>query len=175
MCLCYNILTCCLQHGVSPGRSVMLSAGWESSSTMSTSDSDYSIDWLASDEDDSDSPNRTSPQHTEALPVPPPSSSATSLRKSPTSSFCSGASQRWRSDYCDCDDEGADSPATLQAPAFGPVQGFTSVCTQQTLCVQPKPQSTRKRSHNAGWDGLSEKPQPHAGKELFLHKVRGFL
>nr|XP_033933882.1 circadian-associated transcriptional repressor-like [Pseudochaenichthys georgianus] len=32
---------------------------------MSTSDSDYSIDWLASDEDDYGSPTRLSPQHAE--------------------------------------------------------------------------------------------------------------
>ncbi|KAI4830951.1 hypothetical protein KUCAC02_002552 [Chaenocephalus aceratus] len=40
---------------------------------MSTSDSDYSIDWLASDEDDYGSPTRLSPQHAEELPVPPSS------------------------------------------------------------------------------------------------------
>lgn len=161
------------------GRSVMLSAGWESSSTMSTSDSDYSIDWLASDEDD-DSLKSSSPQQSEDLPVPPPSSSSlslstTSLRKSPTSSFRSGATQRSRSDCCDCKDEGVDSPVTRQTPAFGPLQRFTSVCTQQTLSVESKYQSTRKRAHSTRLHGLCEKPQPDTENELFSHKVRGLI
>lgn len=142
---------------------------------MSTSDSDYSIDWLASDEDDYDSPKRLSPQHAEEPPVPP--SSTSSLRESPTSCFLS-TQRRRRSDYCDCTDGGccgvaADSPDALQTPTVSPVQGFTSVCEQ--LSVESKHHSTRKRAHSTGLDGLCEKTQPHTENELFSHKVRYFL
>ncbi|XP_051234417.1 circadian-associated transcriptional repressor-like [Dicentrarchus labrax] len=125
---------------------------------MSTSDSDYSIDWLASDEDDYESPRRLSPQHTEE-PPPPPSSSSTSssLRESPTSCFHCGAAQRRRRARGDCKD-GADPPAGLQAPSGSPVQGFTSVYTQH--------RSARKRAHS----GLCEKPQAETENELFFHK-----
>uniref|UniRef100_UPI0037E99B17 uncharacterized protein n=1 Tax=Semicossyphus pulcher TaxID=241346 RepID=UPI0037E99B17 len=77
---------------------------------MSTSDSDYSIDWLASDEDDYDSPNRSSPQQAEEPPVPPSSSS---LRESPTSCFHCRATQRRRRmrRRSGCTDGGPDSPA----------------------------------------------------------------
>ncbi|GAA6222954.1 circadian-associated transcriptional repressor-like [Lates japonicus] len=143
---------------------------------MSTSDSDYSIDWLASDEDDYDSPKRLSPQHAEEQPVPPlsssssSSSSSTSFRESPTSCFHSGASQRRRSDCCDCKDGGVESPATLETPAVSPVQGFTSICTQQTVSVESRHHSARKRAHGAGLDELCGKPQPDTENELFLHK-----
>ncbi|XP_026233799.1 uncharacterized protein LOC113174224 isoform X2 [Anabas testudineus] len=139
---------------------------------MSTSDSDYSIDWLASDDEDG-SPRRSSPQHPGELPAPPSpslSSSTTSLRKSPTSSFGSGTTKRRRSDCCDCTDEGVDSPVALQTPAVSPLQGFTSVCTQQTLSVESKYQSTRKRARSTGLDGLCEKLQPDTENELFSHK-----
>lgn len=146
---------------------------------MSTSDSDYSIDWLASDEDDYDSPKRLSPQHAEEQPVPPlssslSSSSSTSFRESPSSCFHSGASQRRRSDCCDCKDGGVESPATLQTPAVSPVQGFTSICTQQTVSVESRHHSARKRAHGASLDELCGKPHPDTENELFLHKVRGF-
>ncbi|XP_039983691.1 circadian-associated transcriptional repressor-like isoform X2 [Xiphias gladius] len=157
---------------------------------MSTSDSDYSIDWLASDEDDYDSPKTLSPQHAEEPPVPPsspPSSSSSSSppsssQESPTSCFCSGATRRRRrrrrrrssssssSDCRDCKDGGADSPAAPQTPAAGPVQGFTSVCTQQTPSVESRHPSTGKRAHGAGSDGLCEKLQADTENELFSHK-----
>ncbi|XP_029000220.1 uncharacterized protein LOC114852183 isoform X3 [Betta splendens] len=70
---------------------------------MSTSDSDCSLDWLASDEDDCDGPQNPE------LVVEPPAPSST------RSSFCSGTHKRRRSD---CKDE----------DAFRPIQGFTSVC-----------------------------------------------
>ncbi|TDH17477.1 hypothetical protein EPR50_G00008730 [Perca flavescens] len=133
---------------------------------MSTSDSDYSIDWLASDEDDYDSPKRLSPQRAEEMPLPP--SSTSSLRESPKS--CSHSQQRRRRrrrDYCDRKDEvrcGVDA----DSPAVTPVQGFTSVCEQ--LCVESTHQSTRKRAHSAGSVGLCEKTQPDAGNELFSQK-----
>lgn len=140
---------------------------------MSTSDSDYSIDWLASDEDDD------SPQQPEGLPVPPSSSalsfSTTSLRTSPPGSFRSGETKRSRSDFCDCKDEGVDSPATRQNPAFSPLRGFTSVCAQQTLSVESKYQSTRKRAHSTRLQGFCEKPQPDTENELFSLKVRGLI
>lgn len=139
---------------------------------MSTSDSDYSIDWLASDEDDYDSPERLSPQ-------PPQSSTTASLRESPSSCFhSSAATQRRRSD---CKDGGrfggvADSPAPLETPALSPVQGFTSVCKQQTLLsVESKHHAVRKRAHSAALDELCEKPQPDTENQLFSHKVRSFL
>ncbi|XP_069572048.1 circadian-associated transcriptional repressor-like isoform X2 [Brachyistius frenatus] len=106
---------------------------------MSTSDSDYSIDWLASDEDDYDGPTTLIPQLAEELPSssPPSSSSsssslsssgatATSCRESPTSCFHSGAQRKRRRSHCR---EEADSP----------VQGFTSVCEEAEL------RSSRKR------------------------------
>ncbi|XP_037648831.1 circadian-associated transcriptional repressor-like isoform X2 [Sebastes umbrosus] len=142
---------------------------------MSTSDSDYSIDWLASDEDDYDSPKTLSPQHAEESPVPP-SSSTSSLRESPTRCLHSGATQRRRrrrSDHCDCKDGGrcgvdADSPAALQTLTVSPVQGFTSISEQ--LSVESKHHSTRKRAHSAGSDGLCEKTQPDTENELFSQK-----
>ncbi|XP_022604520.1 circadian-associated transcriptional repressor-like isoform X2 [Seriola dumerili] len=147
---------------------------------MSTSDSDYSIDWLASDEDDYDSPKRLSPQCAEELPVPPSSllsssslsssSSTTSSKESPTSCFQSGVTQRRRSHCCDFKDGGVDSPTARKTLAVSPVQGFTSVCWQQKLSVESLHHSTRKRAHGAGSGGLCEKPQPDTENELFWHK-----
>ncbi|XP_045889225.1 circadian-associated transcriptional repressor-like isoform X2 [Micropterus dolomieu] len=148
----------------------------EFNSTMSTSDSDYSIDWLASDEDDFDSPKRLSPQLTEEPPVSPSSSSSSSLRESPSSCFHREATRRRsRSDCCDCKDGGrcgvdAGSAAALQAPAVSPVWGFTCVYTQQTLSVESEHQSSRKRAHCAASDGLCEKPRAHTENELFSQK-----
>ncbi|XP_067351539.1 uncharacterized protein [Channa argus] len=130
---------------------------------MSTSDSDYSIDWLASDEDDYDSPKTSSPQHTERPLVPPPpssSSSATSLRESPTNCICSGATLGKRNA---CKD-------VLQTLAVSPVQGFTSICPQPTLSMESKHHSARKRAYDAGLDVLSEKPKPDSENELFSQK-----
>lgn len=117
-----------------------------SSFTMSTSDSDYSIDWLASDEDDYDSPKRLSPQHA-ASPLVSLSSSTSSSREPPTSLFHSGDTQR----RSDC----RGPAAALETP----VQGFTSVCTQQTLSVESRCRSTRKRVVDTD-------------SEQFSHKVR---
>ncbi|XP_022604528.1 uncharacterized protein LOC111224333 isoform X3 [Seriola dumerili] len=104
---------------------------------MSTSDSDYSIDWLASDEDDYDSPKRLSPQCAEELPVPPSSllsssslsssSSTTSSKESPTSCFQSGVTQRRRSHCCDFKDGGVDSPTARK----------TLACTELQCYIQP--------------------------------------
>lgn len=147
---------------------------------MSTSDSDYSIDWLASDDDDSSSPTRLSPQLTEELLVPP-SPSTSSFRECPTSCFhCGATRRRRRSGRCDYKDGGrcgvdADSAAALQTPAVSPFQGFTSVYTQQTLSVESKCHSTRKRAHSAGLDGVCGKPRADSENELFLQKVRGLL
>lgn len=152
---------------------------------MSTSDSDYSIDWLASDEDDYDDPKRLSPEQAEEPPAPPASSSpssssspASSLRESPAGCFHCEATRRRRrrSDRSDCRDGGrcgvdADSPGALQTPAVSPVQGFTSVYTQQTLPVESQRLSGRKRAHGGGLDELCEKPQ-HTENELFSQKVR---
>ncbi|XP_029284501.1 uncharacterized protein LOC115006413 [Cottoperca gobio] len=141
---------------------------------MSTSDSDYSIDWLASDEDDYDSPTRLSPHHAEESPVPP--SSTSSLREPPTSCLHSGATQqrmRW-SDYCDCKNGGgcgvdSDSPAAPQTPTLSPVQGLTSVC-EQLSAGGSKHHSTRKRAHSAHVQTLCEKTQPDTENELFSQK-----
>lgn len=135
---------------------------------MSTSDSDYSIDWLASDEDDYDSPKRLSPQHVEESPVLSPSSSssssASSLGESPTSCFVlSQRRRRRRSDCCDCKDGGScevDPPAAVQTSTVSPVQGFTSVCEQ--LSVESKHHAARKR--------LCEHTQPDTEHELLSHK-----
>ncbi|XP_071345812.1 circadian-associated transcriptional repressor-like isoform X2 [Trachinotus anak] len=144
---------------------------------MSASDSDYSIDWLASDEDDCDSPKRLSPQKAGEQLIPPSSlsssslsSSTTSSKESPASFFLSGAPQRRRSHCCDCKDGGVDSPAALQTPAVSPVQGFTSVCSQHKPSVEAQHHATRKRTHGAGLDGLCEQPQPDTENELFWHK-----
>ncbi|XP_034535013.1 circadian-associated transcriptional repressor-like, partial [Notolabrus celidotus] len=141
---------------------------------MSTSDSDYSIDWLASDEDDSDSDSseRLSPQQAEETPVAPSSSSSSflsssssSLRDSPSScSHCGTMKRRRRRRRSDCQDEGPDSPgATLS-----PIRGFTSVCEQVILGAELR--TNRKRSHGAGEEGLCEKPQTDTEHQLFLHK-----
>ncbi|XP_075934671.1 uncharacterized protein LOC142934136 [Anarhichas minor] len=129
---------------------------------MSTSDSDYSIDWLASDEDDYDddsSPKRLSPQRGEESPPPsspPPSPSSSSLRESPTSCFHSQRKKRRRSGCSDCKDGGrrgvdADSPV-------GPLQGFTPVSEQ--LSAESKHQSS----------GLCEKTPADSEHELFSRK-----
>ncbi|XP_068189030.1 circadian-associated transcriptional repressor-like [Antennarius striatus] len=139
---------------------------------MSTSDSDYSIDWLASDEDDCNSPKRLSPQHVED-PLAPASSSSlsssssleSSLRESPTScSHCGTPPRMRRSCGCEAD---ADSPAVLQTPTVGPVQGFDS---RQTLSRESKLRSTRKRAHSAGWNGLCGKPQADTENEVCSQK-----
>ncbi|XP_073320130.1 uncharacterized protein [Pagrus major] len=151
----------------------------QSDSTMSTSDSDYSIDWLASDEDDYDSPKTLSPGRAEEPLAPPsPSSSSPPLRRSPPSCFHCAATRRrrrrWRrrsGSCCDCKDGAScDSPASLQTPAVSPVQGFTSVYTQQTLPVASEHQSSRKRAHSAGLDGLCEKPPAGTENDLFTQK-----
>ncbi|XP_076591156.1 uncharacterized protein LOC143323259 [Chaetodon auriga] len=143
---------------------------------MSTSDSDSSIDWLASDEDDCDSPKTSSPHRAEEPPASP-SSSTSSLKEAPASCLHCGAAQRRkrRSDRCDCKDEGccgviADSAAAPQTPAVSPFQGFTSVYTPQTLSAEWKHRSTRKRAHGAGLDALCETPPADTENELFSQK-----
>ncbi|XP_026175403.1 circadian-associated transcriptional repressor-like isoform X2 [Mastacembelus armatus] len=128
---------------------------------MSTSDSDYSVDLFASDEEDCDSPRRLSPQRVEELPGPPPSPSTISLRDSPPSCLCSRGSWR-RSSGGGC--------ATEQTPAVSPVQGFTSFGNEQTRPVESKRHSSRKRAHGPGLDRVCEKPPPDSGNELFSLK-----
>ncbi|XP_041790586.1 circadian-associated transcriptional repressor-like isoform X2 [Chelmon rostratus] len=138
---------------------------------MSTSDSDCSIDWLASDEDDYDGLKTLSPQQAEEPPEPPssPSSSTSSVRESPTSCFHCGATQRRkrRSDHREVD---ADSPSAPQTPAVSPVQGFTSVYTPQTLSGESRHHSTRKRAYGAGPGALCENPPADTENELFSQK-----
>ncbi|XP_030270920.1 uncharacterized protein LOC115580560 isoform X2 [Sparus aurata] len=153
----------------------------QSDSTMSTSDSDYSIDWLASDEDDYDGPKTFSPERAEEPPAPPSPSSSSPLRRSPppSSLHCAATHRRrrwwWRRRRSGCccgckDGAGCDSPASLQNPAVSPVQGFTSVYTPQTLPVASEHQSSRKRAHGAGPDGLCGKPPAGTEDELFSQK-----
>ncbi|XP_036951864.1 uncharacterized protein LOC119018366 isoform X3 [Acanthopagrus latus] len=158
----------------------------QSDSTMSTSDSDYSIDWLASDEDDYDGPKTFSPERVEepaAPPSPPsPSSSSSALRPPPppSSLHCAETHRRrrcWRRRRsggcccCDCKDgAGCDPPASLQNPAVSPVQGFTSICAQQTLPVASERQAGRKRAHGAGPDGFCGKPPADTENDLFAQK-----
>ncbi|KAG7481975.1 circadian-associated transcriptional repressor-like [Solea senegalensis] len=133
---------------------------------MSTSDSDYSIDWLASDEEDYESPKTLSPRCT--VESSSSSSSSSSSRESPTSCVHSGANQRRMSKSRNCADVRAQ--AVLQTPAFSLPQGSTSVCLQQTLPVESQHRSTRKRANSAGLDGLCEKNQADTENELFSHK-----
>nr|XP_046253060.1 circadian-associated transcriptional repressor-like isoform X2 [Scatophagus argus] len=150
---------------------------------MSTSDSDCSIDWLASDDDDDcESPGRLSPQHVQEPLIPPPSSSSSSppppppslsLRESPSCFGCGATRRRSRSERCDCEEGGhrgvdADSPGALHTPDVSPVRGFTSVYSQQTLSVESKHRSARKRALGAGLD--CEKPRADAEDELFSQK-----
>ncbi|KAM6950355.1 uncharacterized protein PEZ65_023407 [Lycodopsis pacificus] len=125
---------------------------------MSTSDSDYSIDWLASDEDDDDdsSPKRLSPQRGEESPPPSPSSSSSS--SSPTSCFHSQRKKRRRSDCGDCKDgrRGVDADSPV-----GPLQGFTPASEQ--LSAEFKHQSS----------GLCEKTPADSEHELFSRKCAG--
>ncbi|KAM7014922.1 uncharacterized protein LKV04_012479 [Tautogolabrus adspersus] len=130
---------------------------------MSTSDSDYSIDWLASDEDDCDSSKSLSPQHAEEPSVAPSSSS--SSRESPTSySHCGAEQRRKRRRRSDCRDIGSDS----ESASVSPVQGFTSVCAQAPVGAELR--LNRKRTHSSGEDGLCAKPQADTENELFFHK-----
>ncbi|XP_070816949.1 circadian-associated transcriptional repressor-like [Chaetodon trifascialis] len=136
---------------------------------MSTSDSDSSIDWLASDEDDCDSPKTSSPYRAEEPPASP-SSSTSSLREAPAAQR-----RKRRSDRCDCKDEGccgvsADSAAAPQTPAVSPVQGFTSVYAPQTLSAESKHRWTGKRAHGAGLDALCETPPADTENQLFSQK-----
>ncbi|KAM9861109.1 uncharacterized protein ACBR49_003505 [Aulostomus maculatus] len=144
---------------------------------MSTSDSDYSIDWLASDEDDYDSPKRLSPPHAGAPPAPLTSvSSTTSLRESPSNRLHPGAPQRRRrrrrSDCGNCKEGGccggnADFDASLQTPAVSPLQGFTSTCRQQqTLWVEATHPAARKRAADGRW----ETPDQDADRGASSHK-----
>ncbi|XP_074523409.1 uncharacterized protein LOC141788370 [Halichoeres trimaculatus] len=137
---------------------------------MSTSDSDYSIDWLASDEDDSDTDTdsdtaeRLSPQEAAETHVAPSSSSPSSSLVS--CSHCGAVQRRRRRRRSDCQDGGPDS----RADSLSPVQGFTSVGAELG--------SNRKRTHSAGEDGLCEKPQADTENELFLHKcleLQGYI
>ncbi|KAK5915881.1 hypothetical protein CesoFtcFv8_001432 [Champsocephalus esox] len=126
---------------------------------MSTSDSDYSIDWLASDEDDYDSPMRLSPQHAEESPVPPSSTSSTT----PTSCIHSAAAPQGRRWSC-C----TGPPPALQTSTLSPVQGLTSVCEQ--LSEGSKNHYTRKRVHSAHVEGLCEETQTDTENEQFSQK-----
>lgn len=138
---------------------------------MSTSDSDYSIDWLASDEDDSDSDTdsdsaeRLSPRDAEETHVAP---SSTSSSSSVSCSHCGAVQRRRRRRSSDSRDEGPDS----RADTLSPVQGFTSVGAEL--------RSNRKRLHSdgEGEDGLCEKPEADTENELFLHKcleLQGYI
>ncbi|XP_029354626.1 circadian-associated transcriptional repressor-like [Echeneis naucrates] len=133
---------------------------------MSTSDSDYSIDLLASDEEDCDIPKRLGPLHVEEQPAPSSSLST----ESPPSCFQSGPTWKKQSHCCDCKNSGIDLPAAQQTPAVSPPQGFTSTCSQQKLSVQSQHHSTRKRRHNTGLAGLCEQSQADTENELFWHK-----
>ncbi|XP_035011581.1 circadian-associated transcriptional repressor [Hippoglossus stenolepis] len=126
---------------------------------MSTSDSDYSIDWLASDEEDYDSSNGSSPRDGAELVSPSSSSSSSSSSGEPRTSCCPAAAAH--SDSSDCRDGGS--------PSLSPLQGFTSVSTQQTLPVESRG-SNRKRTHGASLDELCEKPQEDTEDELFSLK-----
>jgi len=126
-------------------RSMMISAGWRSN--MSTSDSDCSIDWLASDEDTCDSLKRS------------PTSSSSAAGAAATCCFQYGA-QRRRSN-CDEGRRWGRSDS-----AVSPVQGFTSVCAQQTFSVEAEHRPTRKRAHGGGSD---------TENKLFSHKVSFLL
>lgn len=132
---------------------------------MSTSDSDYSIDWLTSD-DDAGSLKRSSPKRAEGSPSPVTSS----LNDSPMSCFCCGVTRR-RTDHKDggrCK-VNADSAVTPLTPAPGPVCAFPSVYTQQTLST---PWPNRKRTRSAG---PCEEPQASSEDEFFSQKVRSLL
>ncbi|XP_041644227.1 circadian-associated transcriptional repressor-like [Cheilinus undulatus] len=147
---------------------------------MSTSDSDYSIDWLASDEDDYDSSKRLSPLHAAELSVAPsssllpsvspssPSSSSSSspsfLRESPNSCSHCGAARRRRWRRSDCRDEGSDS----ESAPVSLVHGFMSVCGQVSVGAELR--LNRKRVHSVGEDGLCETTEADTENELFLLK-----
>ncbi|XP_072236007.1 uncharacterized protein [Leuresthes tenuis] len=109
---------------------------------MSTSDSDCSIDWLASDEDTCDSLKRS------------PTSSSSSAGAAATCCLQYGA-QRRRSNC----DEGRRWGRS--ASAVSPVQGFTSVCAQQTFPVGAEPRQARETAHGGGSDSENK---------LFSHK-----
>ncbi|XP_035798613.1 uncharacterized protein LOC118469504 [Amphiprion ocellaris] len=93
---------------------------------MSTSDSDFSIDWFASDEDEYDDELKTpSPETDELLP------------SSSSGCCCSSAAQR----------SSKDGGVSL-------VQGFTSVCSQ--LPVEATHRPDRKRKHGEESDDRSD-------------------
>lgn len=108
---------------------------------MSTSDSDFSVDWFASDEDEyDDEPKTPSPETDELLP------------SSSSSSGCCCCSAAQRSSK---DDGGGGG--------VSPVQGFTSVCSQ--LPVEATHRPDRKRKHGEESDDRSD-----TESELFFHK-----
>ncbi|KAF7656414.1 hypothetical protein LDENG_00041720 [Lucifuga dentata] len=128
---------------------------------MSTSDSDYSIDWLASDEEDCESTKGLSPPTAEEQPPP---SSTTSTKECPRNSICSGPTQ---SSHRDCKD-GDASPVAMETPPVTPVQGLTCVCKEKTLASDCH--SARKRARSPGLDRLCERPRPERENELFSQK-----
>ncbi|XP_065808625.1 circadian-associated transcriptional repressor [Labrus bergylta] len=129
---------------------------------MSTSDSDYSIDWLASDEDDCDSSKSSSPQHAEEPPAAPSSSS--SRESSSSCCHCGAEQRRKRRRRSDCRDLDSDS----ESASVSPVQGFTSVCAQAPVGAELR--LTRKRTRSSGEDGLCATPQADTENERFFHK-----
>lgn len=161
---------------------------------MSTSDSDYSIDWLASDEDDYDSPERLSPQHKDTHTPP---SSTTSPRGSPKT-FHSGPIERNDDDGCeskdgdrrrrltresrDGDDSSCGPPATQENPRADPTRECTVVgqrtpswafWTTSEGAVAGKLSQTQKRAHSPAEEGRRVRPTPEdTEKEQFFLKVR---
>ncbi|XP_022076454.2 circadian-associated transcriptional repressor-like isoform X1 [Acanthochromis polyacanthus] len=93
---------------------------------MSTSDSDFSVDWFASDEDEyDDEPKTPSPETDELLP------------SSSSGCCCCSAAQR----------------SSKDGVGVSPVQGFTSVCPQ--LPVEKTHRLDRKRKHGEESDNRS--------------------
>lgn len=131
---------------------------------MSTSDSDYSIDWLASDDDDAlGSLDGSDPWFTEE-PWAPPSTS--SLRGSPTSCCCRATQRRRRQG-------GVTADSTQQISPTSPAQAFTSIYAQPL--VEPRSRQSRKRAHSGGLDGLCEKAAGHSEDQLLSQKVRSLF
>ncbi|XP_076011642.1 uncharacterized protein LOC143004553 isoform X2 [Genypterus blacodes] len=132
---------------------------------MSTSDSDYSIDWLASDEEeDCESLTRLSPQP----PLPP--SSTTSVTASPRNCSDPGPTRQTsdcgeRKDGCGCG-SGTEGAGATEPSSAAALQGLTCVCKDKTA----KRHSARKRTHSPKSDGRREKPQPEVENELFSQK-----
>lgn len=173
----------------------MFSRGYQPQVRMSTSDSDYSIDWLASDEEEYDTPDGLSPDHPERQQVCSPQPQSLSRESSKTiHSELIGSTTNPDVQESDLrqmrdrnsDDLSCDSPATTEDPWVTQPQGYTFVGQQHRQSwtiwttssyridssLGGRHRQPRKRTHSPGLSGHSDRPKPEETEkdQLFARK-----